>query len=76
MRNVKKTLLIVSVALIAGGAVLAGGAWAAAGSVVSVVASASRSTCESTHGASTEPLKLTIMCITIEYRSWLVRMYT
>lgn len=31
MRNVKKTLLIVSVALIAGGAVLAGGAWAAAG---------------------------------------------
>ena len=31
MHNVKKTLLIVSVALIAGGAVLAGGAWAAVG---------------------------------------------
>lgn len=31
MRNVRKTLLIVSVALITGGAVLAGGAWAAAG---------------------------------------------
>lgn len=31
MRNTKKTLLIVSVALIAGGAALAGGSWAAAG---------------------------------------------